>query len=698
MQFLNPLALIGLATALIPLAIHLLHRGQSQPQPFSNLDFLRRLHHSRLRRLRLRQWLVLLLRTLIIALIALAFARPAHQAEAGWGGSTAPVAAAVLLDCSYSTGYRQGGGPLFEQLRRQALALLEVFSRRDEVALFPFASRPLGGDPAAGRDQLAVQLGELAPTQEATDLEQALRAAADFCATRPELRQEIYLLSDLARYNWEQVSPKSEWLPQAQIYIADLGTAERGNVHVDEVRFSSWLAAPGRKLNARARGANTSSQAAAQTAVDVYLDGERVRHQLTDLRPGEEFQLDFALTPRRTGLLGGYVEIQDDALPLDNRRYFTLSVPDSFGVLVLGHQPEDTYYPRRALAASAAADPALGLRFGLVAELEPSLLQQTQVLLLCNLHYLSPEQTALVQNFVAGGGSLILFPSPQADLNFFNRNLLSPLTPSRLAQVAGQPGSRNAGQSLSPQLPYHPLFEGLFTQVAEDQPRFRAFYALAAAPAGDQESAALIHFAGGQPAATLGGQGEGRTVLFATPLSLEWNDLPLKGLFVPLMHRLVRYLSRPVDPDQPYLVGQPLRRHLPGTSVDDRLQAETPSGRKLWLSAVMQAGRCWWQIPRIEEAGLWRLWQDGRLVDLFAVNPDPREADLSLVSRQRLEQLFGPGRTHFFLPQDELHSLVLGKRYGRELWRECLALALLLLLLELWLARAPQRRAPVAPA
>ena len=694
LQFLNPLALIGLATALIPLAIHLLHRGQSQPQPFSNLDFLRRLHHSRLRRLRLRQWLVLLLRTLIIALIALAFARPAHQAGAGWGGSTAPVAAAVLLDCSYSTGYRQGGVPLFDQLRHQAQDLLDIFSRRDEVVLIPFASRPLGTDPAAGRDQLAKQLGELAPTQEATDLEPALRAAADFCAAHPQLRQEIYLLGDLARHNWAQVSPKAEWLPQAQIYIADLGTAERGNIHVDEVRFSSWLAAPGKKLNARALLANTASQPAPQTAVDVYLEGERVRHQEADLRPGEEFQLDFALTPRRAGLLGGYVEVQDDALPLDNRRYFTLSVPDSFRVLVLGHQPEDTYYPRRALAASAAADPALALRFGLVAQLEPSLLEQTQVLLLCNLNYLSPEQAALVQNFVAGGGSLVLFPSPQADLNFFNRNLLPGLLPARLGAVIGQPGSTNTGQGLSPQLPYHSLFEGLFTQDAGDQPHFRAFFSLAAAATADQESAPLVHFADGQPAAILGWKEQGQVVLFTTPLSLEWNDLPLKGLFAPMIHRLVRYLSLPAEADQPYLVGQTLRRYLPGTSADDHLQAETPAGRKLWLSATMQAGRCWWQIPHAGEAGLWRLWKEGRLVDLFAVNPDPREADLSLVSRQHLEQLFGPGRTRFFQPQDELRSLVLGNRYGRELWRECLALALLLLLLELWLARAPQRHTP----
>ena len=66
MHFLNPFALVGLVAALVPLAIHLLHRGRSQPRPFSNLEFLRAVHQRRMRSIQLRQWLVLLLRTLAV--------------------------------------------------------------------------------------------------------------------------------------------------------------------------------------------------------------------------------------------------------------------------------------------------------------------------------------------------------------------------------------------------------------------------------------------------------------------------------------------------------------------------------------------------------------------------------------------------------------------------------------------------------
>ncbi len=686
MQFLNPLALVGLAAALIPLAIHLLHRGPSRPQPFSNLEFLRRLHHRRMPRLRLRQWLILLVRTLIIALIALALARPAHQAGAGWGGGAAPVAAAVLLDRSYSTAFRQPGGLIFEQLRARAAALLEVFAARDEVAVIPFAGQPLPLAAGGDRGLLAQQVRELLPTQEATDLEQALQAAADFSAARPGLAAEVFLLTDLAQYNWDQVEEKQGWLPGARIYIADPGIAERGNLCVDQVRLETWLADPGKRLTPRVRLANISPQPAPQTSVDLYLDNERVRHQEVDLAAGAQLDLDLAMTPRRAGLMGGHVEVQDDALALDNRRYFTLCLPDSIRVLVLGHQPEDTYYPRRALSASIQADPALSLRVGLFSELEPALLQGVQVALLCNLQRLSPEQTALLQDFASRGGNLILFPSHRADLNFYNRYLLPGLFPAQIKGVLGRPGEASAFQPFSADLPHHPLFDGLLTSIPDDQPRFQAFFELAAAR---QEP--LIRFADGQPALVEGWREEGRVILFAIPLSLEWNDLPLKGLFVPLLHRLVRHLSLPPDHDRAYLVGQTVRRHLRDVPIESSIQAEAPSGRKQWISAEQTADLYYWKIPRVEEAGLWRLWKDGELVDLFAVNPDPREADLTPVPRERLLRLFGPERTRFIQPQDELRALVLGNRYGRELWRECLALALALLLAELWLARAPRR-------
>src|SRR5262249_5798882 len=83
-SFLNPLLLFGLAAAAVPILIHLFTRKRPREVPFSSLEFLAEVNRSEIRRLRLRQWLLLLLRTLAVAALALAISRPALEGSAAF--------------------------------------------------------------------------------------------------------------------------------------------------------------------------------------------------------------------------------------------------------------------------------------------------------------------------------------------------------------------------------------------------------------------------------------------------------------------------------------------------------------------------------------------------------------------------------------------------------------------------------------
>src|SRR2546428_772978 len=77
MSFLNPLFLFGLAAASIPILIHLFTRQRPRETRFPSLEFLAEVNRSEIRRLKLRQWLLLLLRTPAVAALAPAMSRPA---------------------------------------------------------------------------------------------------------------------------------------------------------------------------------------------------------------------------------------------------------------------------------------------------------------------------------------------------------------------------------------------------------------------------------------------------------------------------------------------------------------------------------------------------------------------------------------------------------------------------------------------
>jgi len=102
-----------------------------------------------------------------------------------------------------------------------------------------------------------------------------------------------------------------------------------------------------------------------------------------------------------------------------------------------------------------------------------------------------------------------------------------------------------------------------------------------------------------------------------------------------------------------------------------------------------------WSIPELGEIGIWQLKNGERTIDSFSVNFDPRESDLRRVERAEIERVLGSD-VHMLGSDDDVRLQVLGNRHGRELWRECIALALVLLLIELWLGRSPRGATPTA--
>ena len=687
MQFLNPAVLFGLVAAALPLAIHLLHRGRAQPHPFSDFAFLRQLQQNRMRRLQLRQWLVLLLRTLIIALIVAAFARPTYQTGGGWGGGDRPAAVHALLDLSYSARYQRPSGSLFDQLQRQLGDLLAVLPPRDQVVVQPFAQRPhapFAGDHA----YLAERIAELAPTQEATDLRAALHAAAQRLDQESALAHELFIFTDLAQYNWDQLDDSVPSFAGTRVYIAGPRAQTRPNAYVTRVAAPSWMLAADAKVALQAELAHSGEG----TTLDLFVDGQRVRRQSVDPGAPGTTQVALNFSPRRPGRLSGHVALADDALALDNRRYFTLDLPTAITVLLLGERPEDAYYARRALGAAALSDPVVKIRTGLFANLDASTLAGVDVIVLCNLARLSTVQKTALDEFVAGGGGVVLFPAPHSDLGYYNRDLLPGLTPGRFKDRIGSPGNATNYQVLDEDEPHHRLFNDLLASD-EDQPRFYAYFAMVPAP----DLLPLARFGDGQLAMALAWKGQGRVALAAFPIDPQWNDLHQRGLFAPLLHRLVRELSLPPERHTAYLVGETIYRRLADVPMEAVVEAETPSGERLRLEPERVSGQYLWKIPQVGEVGIWRLRVSGSEVDAFAVNLDARESALAPVVPEYVRSVFADAEVHFLNPGDDLRLAVLGNRHGRELWREFLILALGLLLAEQWIARAP-RDVPVRQA
>ena len=181
-------------------------------------------------------------------------------------------------------------------------------------------------------------------------------------------------------------------------------------------------------------------------------------------------------------------------------------------------------------------------------------------------------------------------------------------------------------------------------------------------------------------------------LVFAAGLDPSTSDFPVSGAYLPLLHQAVKVLGRgtasaSLTPGERY--------QAPASTgqwrIVDEDQREIPSE----LTATGGATRLVSQP--LERTGLYRVFQGGALRNAFAVNPDPRESDLTASPEAVLVQAFPPGRAQVVHPGEGLARRVREARYGRELWSWFLALALLLLIAETVLARwGMNERAPAA--
>jgi hypothetical protein len=113
MSFLNPFFLLALLAVGLPLLLHLLKLRKAKKLSFSTLQFFKALEQTTLRRVEIKRWLLLLLRMLALACLAMVLARPFLPPNSfGLANQNASVVHAILIDNSSSMSRIGPQGPL----------------------------------------------------------------------------------------------------------------------------------------------------------------------------------------------------------------------------------------------------------------------------------------------------------------------------------------------------------------------------------------------------------------------------------------------------------------------------------------------------------------------------------------------------------------------------------------------------------
>ncbi|HYM80278.1 MAG TPA: BatA domain-containing protein, partial [Candidatus Limnocylindria bacterium] len=422
MSFLNPLFLFGLMAAAIPVIIHLFTRRRPREVPFPSLEFLTEVNQSEIRRLKIKQWLLLLLRTLAVAALAFAISRPALKGSSGLRSGAATTVVA-LVDQSGSMTAGGSGGTLLAEAKRAAEGLLATLGPQDELLLVPYDAgpHPISPRPISDLGRLRGAVQTLEPTARSTDHQQALAIAAQALGESHALNRELFWISDFQAAGFGgNGAPAAPALPagpwaQTRAYLIPLAPASRANAALTEAALAPTESGAALSLTGHAYGANPGDLSV--EVRDLTGDAELGRGYLSLPARGEAATLvPLARLPEQ----GGVAILPDDALPLDNRRVFAAGRAGALRVLL-----REDGAPSALRIALEAGSPASGLLVEAVdASSLPARLGEADVLVLNDLERLAPAELQAALDYYRAGGAFLLVLGRRVDPEFWNQAVL----------------------------------------------------------------------------------------------------------------------------------------------------------------------------------------------------------------------------------------------------------------------------------
>jgi hypothetical protein len=699
-NFLNPIILFAAGAAvLLPLLIHIFNRQKVKTISFSSLLFLRSLEKTRMRRVKIKEYLLLLIRSLIILLVVAAFARPAIRGGfATKVGAHARTSMVLLLDNSYSMGFETKDGPVFESAKKKAKSILGQLKEGDEASLIEFSSNPrlITPQPTHAFKGLIRYLDEEAQlSAEKTNVGEALKMAYEIIRDSKNLNREIYLLTDMEKSGWAGFHP--DILPsddqKTKLYLVNVSPSDKQNLCIEEISFGPQLIEKGRPFQITAKIANYTHQAVRSLLVGLYLDGKRVSQTDVDLQKDGKVSVKFNPTVEQAGIHTGFFELTDDDLLIDNRRYFTFRIPERIPVLLVGERERDTHHLGLALNPLNAEDANKKITQHHKSSLSGIDFNRYDVVILSNLSRLTDVQLTNLERFVQKGGGLFIILGDDIDPDFYAERIIKKFFNLRILDPLKSTTNTSGFFSLERIDTDHPIFQ-VYRNVEKDQLPMIKFLSIFELPQ-SREVKTIVSFSLGKPALMEKSFGAGKVLLLDAPVDESRADLVVHPFFVPMINRAVEYLASDLSRlDEDILVGSKVTRELSADLSGKEIELFDPVMKKTNLHPFFQTDKLVLKIDDISLPGIYDIRASntssprGEVVSRFAVNIDPQDSDPERIELSEIEEKLKSINFLYIEPEDDIEESILQSRYGKELWKTFLWIAFGLLALEMFLARS----------
>jgi hypothetical protein len=669
MGFVFPALLWALAAIAIPIIIHLFYFRRYKKVYFSSTRFLKEVKEKQKKAGRLQQLLVLASRIAAVIFLVMAFTQPfwGQRSKAGLSASRSVV---IYIDNTYSMGLQSGGAELLGTAKDAARKILENMGPGDRVMLL--------SNELSGSMQRWLNPQEALPLLDEVRLSSSARTISDILSRLTVIFNEApgkdyfaYFISDFQTYSMPEKWPDAGF----ETILMPVQAKDQSNLYID----SCWMADPvvyRQAVNKMVVRIKNSGNRDASSQISLQLDGE-VR-AIGDVQiAANSSKIDtLSFSIRNTGWQKGQISIQDYPVTFDNQMYFAFEAAASNKVLLMEEVSSGrAVYNVFQTDAHFAVDKLEALRTDL------SSLPSYNLVVLNELKSLSPAMVSALQSYVVNGGSLYIIPAEEANVSSYN-TLQSSLGVGQFAEKISVPARV---QSLNEK---EPIVQAAFESFPRnlDLPQVKQYFPISSAARVVERS--VLKLDNGRPFLNSYQVEGGVVYLQASALQSSSTDFSAKAIFPPLIYNMAVFKASP----RPlyYEIGAPnLVKGLEAVAGTEQV-VRMRSGDFEIIPPVQPVGnRLSVSIPSdLERDGIYEILRGEKVLDVIAANFSRSESEMLFLSDGALKERYPADNVSVAKVTDVMQGAsVAGLDSATPLWKLCLILALIFLIVETLLLR-----------
>ena len=634
MQFKHPEILYFLLLLVIPILVHLFQLRRFKKEYFTNVRFLKELSIQTRKSSKIKKWLLLITRMLLLAAIIIAFAQPFFQAK---DKKNATNEMYIVLDNSFSM---QAKGKKGELLKRAVQELLENTPEKQTFSLITNSETFWNTDIKSIQKEVQNLTYSALPFQ----LESAM---AKIKSRKTPFNKDIIIITDAVGLEQKQLKSIDS---NFNTYFINPEAEQKNNISIDSVFIQQNLNdfyEIGVKLTAYGEQKNA-------IPIALYNENKLIAKTLVKFET-QENSINFTI-PKKD--FNGYVSINDGSLSYDNTFYFSISKPEKTNVISIGKSEKSSFLSRIYTVSE------FNYSNSTIETLDYNAIEKQDVIVLNEVEKIPQALETNLKSFVEKGGNLVVIPS--------NENATSDL--NRFLETFGkiQFGALQNTNKLITKIAFqHPLFNSVFEKkiVNFQYPNTKQSFGIAS------PNPPVLSFEDQSVFLTALQNQISAVYVFSAPINKVNSNFQNSPLIVPIFYNMAQNAQKTgvnaitIGENQPFLVATNL-------SKDEIINVKNASEKFIPIQQILnnKVKLLFNDYPTV--AGNFGVYKQDDFVRNISFNYNRSEGNLALANSNLLSDYKVVNSV------DIVFNSLLSDRSNNEIWKLFVLLTLLFLALE----------------